>query len=402
MRITQAGKAYEPHIGGIETVMREIANGAVDRGWESHVVVASDDRQAHTETRNGTTVVRTPTVARPLSLPLTRGYGQALAEAEADVLLVHEPTLLAAASFWSKPSLRDHFDQIAIWWHSDIIRQRTVAPLYRPVVERHLEAADRIIVATPHHISSSEYLPRHADKIHVIPYGIDLDRYAMSAEREARVDELRARLLPEPNATDRHAQTLIVSAGRLARYKGIGQLVAAFEQVRDAHLVIAGDGPCADAVRNSVADQPGRITMMPHLDDESFVDLLHAADVFAMPSIHNSEAFGIAQVEAMACRTPVVTYDLPTGVTWVNRHDETGLVAPLGDIDALAKALQELVDEPARRDELATNAHTWAHDTFDVDTMRTTLFATVESSHSWMPENVPVRLDGGPDGAVLP
>ncbi len=388
VKLTQAGKAYEPHIGGVETVMREVAGGAVDRGWDSRVVVAAEDRRRQQETRAGTVVVRTSTVARPLSFPLTIGYGRALADAEADVLLIHEPTLLAAAALRGKPSLRDRFGRIMVWWHSDIIRQRALAPFYGPLIEHHLTAADRIIVATPHHISSSGVLPRFADKIDVVPYGIDLSRYEWTPERAARVEALKGRL-PEADA-------LIVSAGRLARYKGIGQLVAAFEQVRDAHLVVAGDGPCADEVATSAAARSGRLTMMPHLDDEAFVDLLWAADVFAMPSIHNSEAFGIAQVEAMACRTPVVTYDLPTGVTWVNRHGETGLVAALDDIDALADSLQQLVDEPAYRNELADGAQQWAHETFDRDDMLESVFAVFDSSNQWRPPNVPVQLEPAP------
>ena len=363
MKLTQAGKAYEPHIGGVETVMREVAHGAVDRGWQSRVVVASNDRRAHVESRCHTTVVRTPTLARPLSFPLTHGYGRALAASEADVLLIHEPTLLAAGALQARPRRRDRFGQTVIWWHSDIIRQRALAPLYGPVIKRHLDAADRIIVATPHHITSSSVLARYADKIDVIPYGIDLSRYDINPpgdpERADRVQRLRAELLPDSD------DAIIVNAGRLARYKGISHLVAAFDEVRNAHLVVAGNGPCADEVRNSAATRTGRLTMLPHLDDDAFVDLLHAADVFVMPSIHNSEAFGIAQVEAMACGTPVVTYDLPTGVTWVNRHDETGLVAPLGDIDGLALAIQHLVDDPPYRQHLAEGAHRWAHATFD-------------------------------------
>lgn len=385
MKLTQAGKAYEPHIGGVETVMREVAGGAVDRGWESRVVVAAEDRRRRQETRDGTVVVRTSTLARPLSFPITVGYGRALAAEGADVLLVHEPTLLAALALRSRPSLRNRFERIVVWWHSDIIRQRALAPVYEPIIERHLSAADRIIVATPHHITSSTVLPAHAGKIDVIPYGIDLSRYEWSPERAARVEALKEDLAGD--------QPLIVSAGRLARYKGIGQLLAAFEQVKGAHLAVAGDGPCAADVMASDAAANGRLTRMPHLDDEMFVDLLHAADIFAFPSIHNSEAFGIAQVEAMACRTPVVTYDLPTGVTWVNRQGRTGLVAPLGDIGALAQSLQQLVDDPARRAELADGAHEWAHATFDRSDMLDAVFSMFGGIDPWMPPNVPLQPD---------
>jgi glycosyltransferase involved in cell wall biosynthesis len=361
MELLQAGKAYDPRIGGIETVMRDVAVGAVDRGWTSRVLVASEDRRRTHETRDGVDVVRTPTLARPLSLPLTIGYRHSLARSEADALLVHEPTLLAATALRiGGTRLRRRFGRLVVWWHSDIVRQRALAPAYAPIIEHLLDSADRIVVATPHHISSSDTLPPYADRIDVVPYGVDLGRFIVSDERAERVAALRRTFPDGP---------VIVNAGRLARYKGIGLLADAMEHVDGAHLVVAGEGPCASDVAESKAARDGRITMLPHLSSEGFVDLLLAADIFVMPSIQNSEAFGIAQVEAMACTTPVVTFDLPTGVTWVNRHEQTGLVAELGDVDALAAALQRLVDDEPLRRQLGTQARTWVHEMFSMDRM---------------------------------
>jgi glycosyltransferase involved in cell wall biosynthesis len=361
MELLQAGKAYDPRIGGIETVMRDVALGAVEQGWASRVLVASEDRRRTHETRAGVDVMRTPTLARPLSLPLTIGYRHSLAQSQADALLVHEPTLLAATALRIGGNrLRRRFGRLIVWWHSDIVRQRALAPAYAPIIEHLLDSADRILVATPHHVTSSDTLPRYASKIDIVPYGVDLDRFVVSEERAARVAALRRTFPDGP---------LIVNAGRLARYKGVGLLADAMDRVHGAHLVVAGEGPCAADVAESQAMRDGRITMLPHLSPDGFVDLLLAADIFAMPSIQNSEAFGIAQVEAMACGTPVVTFDLPTGVTWVNRHEQTGLVAELGDVDALAAALQRLVDDEQLRLRFGAQARTWAVETFSMDGM---------------------------------
>ncbi len=355
MRLLQAGKAYDPHLGGIETVMRQVGEGAAAAGWESAVLVANDGRAGINECRNGVDVVRTPTWTRALSLPVSPAYVHALRHERADTLLVHEPTLLAAVSLMADRTSKDRFGRIVVWWHSDIVRQRLLAPAYRPVLEHLLDLADSIVVATPHHLDSSLMLNRYRDKATVIPYGIDPTRYEWSVERIRRVHAVRQRFRGVP---------LIVYAGRLARYKGMPELAKAMDLLPTGHLVVIGDGACRAAIESSPAFAAGRVTILPHLAAEEFVDMLWAADVFVLPSTQNSEAFGIVQIEAMACATPVVTFDLPTGVTWVNRNNETGLVARLGDVTSLASCIGRLLDDPELRDRLGQHARRRALDTF--------------------------------------
>jgi glycosyltransferase involved in cell wall biosynthesis len=77
--------------------------------------------------------------------------------------------------------------------------------------------------------------------------------------------------------------------------------------------------------------------------------LYHACDVFVLPSVTRAEAFGMVQIEAMACRKPVVSTSLPSGVPWVNKDGETGIVVPPGDVPALRDALSTLVADPDLR-----------------------------------------------------
>jgi glycosyltransferase involved in cell wall biosynthesis len=99
-----------------------------------------------------------------------------------------------------------------------------------------------------------------------------------------------------------------------------------------------------------------RVTFTGQVSDPWRRVVLHAAAVFVLPSTDRSEAFGIAQVEAMACGKPVVGSDLPTGVREVNRHGVTGLLVPPRDPAVLAQALNTLLDDDTLRTSLGRAA----------------------------------------------
>jgi rhamnosyl/mannosyltransferase len=85
------------------------------------------------------------------------------------------------------------------------------------------------------------------------------------------------------------------------------------------------------------------------VDQPTLTALYRACDVFVLPSVTRAEAFGMVQLEAMACSKPVISTLLPSGVPWVNRDGETGLVVPPLDVEALRLALQTLLSDPALR-----------------------------------------------------
>jgi rhamnosyl/mannosyltransferase len=131
-------------------------------------------------------------------------------------------------------------------------------------------------------------------------------------------------------------------------YKGFEHLIEAMRFV-DGHLVIVGRGPLHNALLQK-AESCGvseRVSFLADVDDVR--PYYHAADVFALSSVARSEAFGIVQLEAMACGKPVVNTKLDSGVTTVSLDGVTGLTVPPADAKALGRALASMLDDPLRR-----------------------------------------------------
>ena len=248
-----------------------------------------------------------------------------------------------------------------IGWHSDIIRQRGLLKLYRPFLNHSLHRADAIIAATPAHISSSEQLSpvRDAARFRIVPYGFDLSRFR---ERPALADEIRRRY---------EGRFLLFALGRHVYYKGFEFLIRALASVPQATLVLGGQGPLTAELRR-IAREAGvaeRVAFLGRIPDQDLPAWYHACDVFCLPSVERAEAFGIVQVEAMACAKPVLCCQLDNGVNWVNRDGETGLAVPPADPAALAGALARLQGDASLRARLGEEGRKRAFSVFSAEAM---------------------------------
>jgi rhamnosyl/mannosyltransferase len=116
-------------------------------------------------------------------------------------------------------------------------------------------------------------------------------------------------------------------------------------------LLIIGTGPLQEDLRRLVRslELEDRVLFLGELSDHEVDIYLHACDLLVLPSILRSEAFGVVLLEAMACGKPVVSTELGTGTSFVNRHEETGLVVPPNDAVALERAVNLLLANPELR-----------------------------------------------------
>ena len=129
------------------------------------------------------------------------------------------------------------------------------------------------------------------------------------------------------------------------------ELIDALLEQGARELVIVGAGPLRDSVEADIAlfRLQGRVTIIPYATDEELHAYYEACDVLVLPSSERSEAYGLVQVEAMACGKPVVSTRLGTGVTFVNQDGITGLTVAPRDSRALAEALKRLLGDPDLR-----------------------------------------------------
>jgi rhamnosyl/mannosyltransferase len=162
----------------------------------------------------------------------------------------------------------------------------------------------------------------------------------------------------------------VLAVGRLIYYKGFEYLVRAMKQVI-GKLVIIGDGPLRsylerDAHAIGIRD---RVFFAGEIQNDSITPYYHAADVFVLPSVARSEAFGIVQLEAMACGKPVVNTQLESGVPFVSVDGVTGITVMPRKSELLATAINCLLDEPQLRARFGEAATRRVRDEFSVEKM---------------------------------
>lgn len=356
-RILELGKFYHPYRGGIETLLRSWCEGFARLGAEVNCVVASDSGRGAREEMSGVRVHRLPSHGTLLSTSLCPAYLGATRRFPADLWHAHFPNPLADLACLLGPKRVP----LVLTYHSDVIRQRLVMGAYQFIQQRLLRRATRIVVATPQHLDFSPWLGPFRDKCEVIPFGIDLTKLAPTPARLARASELRQTSQGRP---------IVLNIGRLVGYKGQEFLLEAARGL-EAEIWLVGRGPLEAELKTRAAacGIAGRTRFWGEADEEQLAAMLYACDIFALPSVTRAEAFGIVQVEAMACGKPVVSCALDTGVPFVNQHQVTGLVVPPADVSALAGALGQLIRDAPLRARLGAAGQRRAHSEFEESVM---------------------------------
>jgi glycosyltransferase involved in cell wall biosynthesis len=223
------------------------------------------------------------------------------------------------------------------------VYEHTVAPAL-------IRAADRICVLSEDHAASVPYLrrtgAREPQKLIEMPNGVDAELFSPGDG-----SALRERLGIPASAT---VAAFVATLDLAHHFKRVDVAIDAVARLGDPdlHLVVAGGGELLDGFKRR-ADAAGigeRVHFLGAVPHAELPDVLRAADLFLLTT-EPPESFGIVLIEAMAAGLPAIATDYP-GVRAVVDADETGLLVPQGDVDAVASALAALAGQPAIRAEM--------------------------------------------------
>ncbi len=335
---------FHPHTGGTEKYVRDLSAELVKQGHDVTVIsnnVPKEKNAPATETLDGIKVIRLKAIdyiylpsSMEFNLDMVKGF---------DVLHAHAP----AISFVR--AVRNAGIPLVVTYHCDTVMFDKVFGMPTPewfkwgfefVTSNYnklwLKAADEIINTSDSYASSSPVLKQFHPN--VIPIGMHCEAFDKI---------IAARGFNE--TTKKKNQILFL--GRLASNKGVEYLIRALNIVvrkfPDTQLVISGEGeekPHLLALIKELELEKA-VKWEGNLNLEKIVDFYSNSLVYVLPSINRLEAFGIVQLEAMACRTAVIASDIP-GVNSVMNPGETGLLVPKMNPEALAEALMKLLGNP--------------------------------------------------------
>lgn len=341
---------YRPHVSGLTIYVERLAKALVQRGHEVTVLTSQFHNDlARDEFCDGVRVVRVPVamrVSKGVIMP-TIGYWSTVLTRWADVISLHLPQLdasgiAARGQLFGKPVL--------LTYHSDLLLPPSlINRIANTVVDvsNHVAArfSDRLCAYTDDFAQHSRFLRHYLDKVTVVNPPVELPQ-PTDAEIRAWADEhdLNGR------------RPVIGIAARLAAEKGVEYLLYALPKIiaRYPDVRVLHAGPVEEVIGENEYHQKlqplfvkfqDRYTFLGTLDPKEMALFFSNCDVHVLPSINNTETFGLVQIEAALCGTPSVASALP-GVRMPTRMTGMGLSVPPTDADALAEGILQVLDNP--------------------------------------------------------
>ena len=347
LQALQVYRTYFPDPpGGLQEAVRQIAISTSSFGVQTKVFALSPKPYPATISRPEGMVIRARSWAAPASCDLGgvtafRRFAEVCSQS--DVIHYQFPWPFADVLH---AVVRPQIPAV-LTYQSDVIRQKILGAMYEPLMWRTLKSMRIIVATSPAYVRTSAVLsdPSIRDKVRVIPNGIVEESY--SKEADAGVFDRIGLFRGEP---------YFLFIGVLRYYKGLHTLVQAARHV-GARIIIAGSGP-EDSSLKGLAHQLGanNIIFAGQISEGEKVALLQSCRALVLPSHLRSEAFGMVLVEAAMFGRPQISCEIGTGTSFVNAHEESGIVIPPENPDELGRAMSHLLGDPSLADRMGLAA----------------------------------------------
>lgn len=288
----------------------------------------------------------------PYTLALATKMAEVAEFEKLDILHVHYAIPHAISAYLAKQILRDHGVKVVTTLHGTDITLVGRDPSYLPITRFGIESSDGVTAV-------SEWLRRetvehfHAEKpIDVVPNFVDPARF----RRQTASRSVFARA----------SEKLVCHVSNFRPVKRIMDIVEAFAGIAkrvDARLIMMGDGP-ERARAEAFCRDHGLVDRVFFLGNyANLEEIIGACDLMLLPS--ESESFGMAALEALACEVPVIA-TRTGGLPEVVEDGEVGYLVPVGDVGAIVERAVEILSDEAKRREMGRAGRALAIERFDI------------------------------------
>ncbi|MGL4955751.1 MAG: glycosyltransferase [Bacteroidales bacterium] len=361
-KILHIPKFFPPHNGGIEDVCKTIVDVLAEVNIEQKIICFNDTPKTQIDVYNNIEIVRVGVWKKIASQSISFAYFKQLkkliTQFKPNYIHFHTPNPFVALLL---VLIIPRSTKLIVHWHSDIIAQKFLYLLVKPIERRILMRAHKIITTSLPYAQHSRPLSPFLHKARMIQNTINQNNFQLTNFVQNRVTEIKNLYKEKP---------LVLFIGRHVAYKGIEFLLQAAAKVHsDVVFLIGGAGTLTKYLITK--NQLTNVHFIGRISEVDLAAYYYAADIFLFPSITKNEAFGIALAEAMYCKTASITFTIEgSGVNWVNLKDTTGLEVENSNVEALAKAIDCLIDNPEQRKIFAKNAKSRVEDLFIVDRIK--------------------------------
>ncbi|HEK19376.1 MULTISPECIES: N-acetyl-alpha-D-glucosaminyl L-malate synthase BshA [unclassified Mucilaginibacter] len=340
-----------PTFGGSGVVATELGKALADRGHQIHFVTYNQPARLDFFSENlyyhEVSVAQYPLFDYPpYEIALASRLVDVIRFEKLDILHVHYAIPHASAAFMAKQILATYGISIPVitTLHGTDITLVGQDNTLKPVVTFSINKSDGV-TAVSEHLKADTYKYFKIEKdIRVIPNFIDMNRFSLKPK-----DHFKKAIAP-------NGEKILVHTSNFRKVKRTEDVIKMFAKVIEqipAKLLMVGDG----GERSACEKLSRTLGISEHVrflgKQDAIEEILSVADLFLMPSV--SESFGLAALEAMACKVPVISSNAG-GLPELNIDGVTGYLLNVGDVDAMAEKAVYILEDEERLAQFKENA----------------------------------------------